>query len=198
MSDDHAEPRHLPLTSPADGRAGPDALAAIFGEAHTERLTLRRVRLADGPALFAIDGDPETHRYSPAGPALTLAESNERLHEWMQRWEINGIGYWAVTRSSSPSQDIIGFGGVQRIVWRERAALNLYYRFTPSAWGQGYAAEMARMAVALARKHLPTLPVVALVRPANMPSLRTAERAGLERRPDLDTEHSVYALGWPR
>ncbi len=76
-------------------------------------------------------------------------------------------------------------------------ALNLYYRFTPSAWGQGYAAEMAHMAVALARQHLPGLPVVALVRPANIPSLRTAERAGLARHPDLDdTEHAVLAQGW--
>jgi RimJ/RimL family protein N-acetyltransferase len=41
------------------------------------------------------------------------------------------------------------------------------------------------------------LPIVALVRPANIPSLRTAERAGLARQPGLDdAEHAVLALGW--
>lgn len=79
--------------------------------------------------------------------------------------------------------------------------LNLYYRLTPGVWGQGYATELARTAVILARTYLPQLPVVARIRPANIPSIRTAERAGLQRRPDLDTEnmdteHSIFALGW--
>ncbi len=74
--------------------------------------------------------------------------------------------------------------------------LNLYYRFTPSAWGKGYATELARTAVALAREHLPQWPVIALTRVENTASIRTAERAGLLRRSDLDTEHVVFALGW--
>src|SRR5258708_11738405 len=90
----------------------------------------------------------------------------------------------------------IGFGGVEHRVWREREVLNLYYRFTPSAWGQGYATELARTAVSLARIYLPQWPVVARTRANNIPSIRTAERAGLVRRPDLDTEHVVFALGW--
>jgi RimJ/RimL family protein N-acetyltransferase len=93
-------------------------------------------------------------------------------------------------------KEIIGFGGIERQVWRERDVLNLYYRFTPGAWGRGYATELARTAVALARTHLSTWPVVARIRAKNIPSIRTAERAGLMRRPDLDTEHIVFALGW--
>src|SRR5258708_39837118 len=90
----------------------------------------------------------------------------------------------------------IGFGGVEHRVWRERDVLNLYYRFTPSAWGQGYATELARIAVSLARTYLSQWPVVARTRANNIPSIRTAERAGLIRLPDLDTEHMVFALGW--
>lgn len=74
--------------------------------------------------------------------------------------------------------------------------MNLYYRFTPSAWGQGYATELARTAVALAQTHFPHWPVIARTRAGNIASMRVAERAGLARRPDLDTEHIVYALGW--
>ena len=47
----------------------------------------------------------------------------------------------------------------------------------------------------LARAHLPPWPIIARVRADNTASLRIAERAGLVRRPDLDTEHIVLALG---
>jgi len=83
-----------------------------------------------------------------------------------------------------------------RLTWRDRDVLNLYYRLRPDAWGRGYATEVARTAVGLARSYMPHLPVIARTRLANIASIRTTERAGLVRRPDLDTEHIVFALGW--
>lgn len=169
-------------------------LAAIFDEVDSERLLLRRPRPTDGVAMFAIHGDPATNRYNPHGPDPDLATSEESLRFWLQHWEVFGFGYWAVTFPQS--ENIIGFGGVEHRVWRERDVLNLYYRFTPGAWGHGYATELAQTAVTLARKHLPHWPVIARTRAGNIPSIRTAERAGLTRRPNLDTEHIVFALGW--
>ena len=169
-------------------------LATIFNEVRTERLVLRRPRPTDGPAMFGIHGDPATNQHNPHGPDPDLATSEEKLQSWLRHWEEMGFGYWAVTLLQP--ENIIGFGGVEHRVWRERDILNLYYRFTPSAWGHGYATEVARTAVALAQKHLPQWPVVARTRERNIASIRTAERAGLSRRPDLDTEHIVFALGW--
>lgn len=173
-----------------------DELAAVFGEVRTARLALRRPRAEDGPAMYRIHGDPATYRYTPVAPDPDLATSVRALEEWTRQWEREGYGYWAVTPAGT--EEVRGFGGVRRIVWRDRDMANLYYRLAPGAWGQGYAAELAREAVRLARVYLPHLPVVARVRAENIPSIRTAERAGLERRPDLDTaEHVVFALGWP-
>lgn len=172
----------------------PAELAAIFGEARTERLVLRRPRPEDGPAMFAIHGDPETFRYSPRSPDPDLSTSEKDLRRWLRIWENDGYGYWAVTLPGM--LDVIGFGGISRFMFRDRNALNLYYRFTPAAWGHGYASEMARTAVTLARTYLPQLPVIARTRPANIASIRTAEKAGLQRRPDLDNEHVVFTLGW--
>lgn len=170
-------------------------LARIFGDVRTPRLILRRPEEDDGSAMFRIHGDPETNRYNPQGPDPDLAASEATLQTWLQQWREEGFGYWAVTLRSDPT--VIGFGGVRRLIWRNRDILNLYYRLTPSAWGRGYATEVAQSAVALARTHLPSLPVVARVRPVNRASARTAQRAGLPRRPDLDAdEHHVYALGW--
>ena len=170
-------------------------LAAAFSFVSTERLVQRRPAAEDGAAMFAVHGDPQTNRYNPYGPDPDLATSEEVLRQWLRQWDDDGFGYWAVTLLTDPV--VIGFGGVRRVTWRDRDILNLYYRFTPGVWGHGYATETARAAVGLVREHLSALPVVARVRSVNIASARTAERAGLVRRPDLDDEeHIVFALGW--
>ena len=65
--------------------------------------------------------------------------------------------------------------------------LNLFYRFDPSAWGQGFASEAATAVVAWAARRVPDLPLIARVRPANVASQRVAIRAGLIRAAHLDT-----------
>ena len=169
-------------------------LAAIFDEVHTERLVLRRPRSNDADAMFAIHGDPATHHYSSHEPDADRATSEVTLESWIQAWDEDGFGYWAVTLQGQ--EDVIGFGGVRRFPWRDGHILNLYYRFTPSAWGHGYASEMACAAISLARAHLPRTPVFARVRAINLPSIRTAERAGLLRAPELDNDdYLIFALG---
>jgi RimJ/RimL family protein N-acetyltransferase len=145
--------------------------------------------------MFAVHGDPATYRYSPARPHPDLATSEEMVRSCLQEWDTYGFGYWAVTLAQD-EETIIGFGGVEHRVWSEREVLNLYYRLSPRAWGQGYATELARAAVSLARTYLPQWPVVARTRAENVPSMRTAERAGLIRRPDVETDQVVLALGW--
>lgn len=173
----------------------PSELAPIWSLVHTARLTLRRLQPADGPAMFAVHGDPATYHYTPARPHPDLATSEEMLRSCLNSWDTYGVGYWAVALTRE-EETIIGFGGVEYRVWSEHEVLNLYYRLTPSAWGQGYATELARAAVSLARTYLPRWPVVARTRAENIPSIRTAERVGLIRRPDLDSEYVVFTLGW--
>jgi ribosomal-protein-alanine N-acetyltransferase len=194
MSNDGTQRHPLPSSTAYKALPEPATVARIFNHVTTARLVLRRLQPTDGPAMFAVHGDPATYYYRPAARHPDLAISEEMLRSCLHHWEVYGFGYWAVMLLQEGN--IIGFGGVEHRVWREREVLNLYYRFTPSAWGQGYASEMARTAVNLTREHLPPWPVIARVRAGNTASLRTAERTGLVRRPDLDTEHLVFALGW--
>jgi len=194
MENDDTQRQHLLVPRTDNELLELDDLAPIFNEVGTQRLMLRRLRAGDGPAMFAVHGDPATNLYNPAGPHPDLATSEEMLRQCLQHWQVYGFGYWAVTHPHE--ENIIGFGGVEHLVWRHRDVLNLYYRFTPSAWGNGYATELARAAVALAQEHLPSWPVIARTRVENIASIRTAERAGLLRHSDLDTEHVVFALGW--
>lgn len=168
----------------------------MFAAVRTARLSLRRPDMGDGPAMFRVHGDSATNRYNPAGPDQDLATSEEVLRDWIEHWEEDGYGYWAV--AMPPAAEVVGFGGVRRIRWRDREVLNQYYRLTPTVLGYGYASELAKTAVDLARAHLPHLPIVARTRPENTASTRVAERSGLARRHDLDTaDHIVFALGWP-
>jgi RimJ/RimL family protein N-acetyltransferase len=169
-------------------------LAAVWSLVQTARLTLRRLKPTDGPAMFRVHGDPLTNRYNPAGPHPDLATSEAMLQSCIRHWDEAGFGYWAVTLAGE--EVVLGFGGVEYRRWLDREALNLYYRFTPGSWGRGYATELAQTAVALARAYLPSFPVIARTRSGNRASQRVAERAGLVRRPDLDSGHLVFALGW--
>jgi RimJ/RimL family protein N-acetyltransferase len=184
------------MTTPGEPLPTAANLLRVFANVQTGRLILRRPREDDSAARFRIHSDPATHRYSPDSRDPDQAASDSYLRGWLAHWMQDGFGYWTVVLPETA--EIIGFGGVRRMAWRDRDILNLYYRFTPSAWGHGYASEVARESVRLARAHIPTLPIVARVRAANIPSIKTAERAGLSRRPDLDTsDHLIYALGWP-
>ncbi len=110
-------------------------LTSIWSWVQTARLTLRRLQPTDGPAMFAVHGDPATYRYSPAAPHPDLATSEEMLRSCLHGWELHGFGYWAVILAQE--EKIIGFGGVEHRVWCEREVLNLYTGSPPVHGGRG-------------------------------------------------------------
>jgi ribosomal-protein-alanine N-acetyltransferase len=171
------------------------------------RLLLRRPTLEDLGDVFRVHGDERTNEHNPAGPDRDLGASRERLAEWLEHWGRHGFGYWSVeTVDTSGSHidggSVIGFAGLRHETWRDRPMLNLYYRLAREHWGYGYASEIARHAVCWAASNHPGLPVLARTRSENLGSQRTAEAAGLRRRPDLEVDDDaghivVLATDWP-
>ncbi len=139
MGNDANERRYQPVSRTDSELARVETWARIFNEVYTQRLLLRRLSIGDGPAMFAIHGDPATNLYNPHGPHPDLATSEEMLRSCLDHWENFGFGIWAVTLPQH--EHIIGFGGIEHLHWQQRDVLNLYYRFTPGAWGNGYATE---------------------------------------------------------
>jgi RimJ/RimL family protein N-acetyltransferase len=150
-------------------------------ELHTERLRLRRVVAEDLVSALAIMGDPGTNRHNPDGTP-TPEQTAEQLTSWLDHWSRDGIGYWAVESGG----EVIGFGGLRTYDLDGEPTLNLFYRFTPSHWGFGYATEMARAAVTWAEEFRPDRPVVILTGLDNKPSQRVAEKVGFVRTGDTD------------
>jgi ribosomal-protein-alanine N-acetyltransferase len=172
----------------------PDELRAAFTPVRTDRLLLRAVSDDDVDASFAIHGNPDTYHFHPAGVARSRAQSAEQLAEWRRAWHEQGLGFWAVRLPAE--NGVIGFGGLTRQTFRECPALNTYYRFDPSAWGHGYATEMAGAAVALAQELLPEVPVIVRTRPENRAARAVAEKLGLARAPRLDDHMLTYVSHW--
>ena len=168
-----------------------------FERTTTERLLLRAVRDSDLEAVFALHSDPVTNRFSPAGYMRTRADARRILGLWLEDWARDGVGYWLVERLEAPGV-VVGLGGVRHKELEGRRVLNLAYRFQPQTWGSGYATEVSRAALALAARHLPHVPLVAIIHPENTASVRVAERLGmrLERLIDSDgVPNRLYVTG---
>ncbi|MGN9837998.1 GNAT family N-acetyltransferase [Nonomuraea sp. H19] len=142
----------------------------------TARMLLYRVTVHDLASVHEIHSDPRTNVYNPAGPTLGLESSRAMLDLWLADWDERGLGYWAARPLGEPQ--VLGFGGLRHSVLDGNEVLNLYYRFRPSAWGQGYALELAEAALRLG-KGLGT--IVAVIRDVNVPSRRVAERVGMRK-----------------
>jgi len=151
----------------------------------TARLSLRRPAAADIDAIFEIQGDPRACLHNPSDRLTRREEAQELYQRWNEQWERYGYGYWVVRRCGSDLQ--LGFCGIKPMELNGLKTLNLFYRFAPSAWGQGFASEAASAVAAWAARRVPDLPLIARVRPGNVASQRVAIRAGLIRAEHLDT-----------
>ncbi|HZZ88361.1 MAG TPA: GNAT family N-acetyltransferase [Caulobacteraceae bacterium] len=172
-------------------------------ECTTERLALRRPTEADLEAIWEVHADPKTNQFNPAGPMATRDHARGMLDSWDSHWDRYGFGYWAVCERGRPDR-AIGFGGVMRKLVGEAEAFNLYFRFRPEVWGNGFAGEMGEAALALAFDRIGAAQVLGLVRPANEPSIRALVRLGMSPHGELDDVaggpvsliYAIDAAGW--
>ena len=145
----------------------------------TNRLVLRFPNENDIDAVFKINSNPETNRFNPSGPDKSIEESKIRLQKWIEHWNKYNFGYWAVSKIEE-SNTVIGFGGIMYKEIENEKLLNLYFRFSPPAWGKGYANEMANKAIEIGFQILNQNKIAATVRPNNLPSIKALEKLGMK------------------
>lgn len=166
--------------------------------AESERLLLREIEDADAKAFEAVFCDPDVMRFSLGvkAPGYCVGFVQEVREEYYAKW---GFGLWAVCLAGDSRA--VGYSGLTRYPHRCRAGeVELAYRLAKAAWGRGIGVEAARMARDLAFDAHGAETVIALIEPANAPSIAVAERIGMRRigermfdgydHPDL-----VYAIG---
>ncbi|MEW2507140.1 MULTISPECIES: GNAT family N-acetyltransferase [unclassified Amycolatopsis] len=153
------------------------SVRGVLREIVTSRLVLHPFTEEDRAAVVAIQTDPATNRFNPDPPGTPAGDL--LFDSWLAHWAEHGFGYCAVRSHGSP--EVLGLTGVRLRLFRGERVLNLAYRFAPSAWGRGYAAEAAGAAVEWAERELPSLPVLISVNATNAPSLRVVDRLGFTR-----------------
>ena len=108
----------------------------------TERLLLRELRICDAAAFFAMDTNPNDHRYLWNKPTQKIDETLEIIEFVRKQYIDNGIGRFAII--SKETNDFMGWAGLKFNTEMVNNKTNFYdigYRLDEKFWGKGYASE---------------------------------------------------------
>ncbi len=104
----------------------------------TARLRLRRLTLADAPALLTVFSDPEVTRYWSTPPWQTLAEAEASIKESLASYEQGDNLRLAIALKGS--DQLIGVISLYRIQAGNRRG-DVGYALARDHWRQGYLGE---------------------------------------------------------
>jgi ribosomal-protein-alanine N-acetyltransferase len=142
----------------------------------TARLVLRRPRLSDAADLLDFLGDADAMRYTLRVSNLSACRRHIAGHE-CQRRKV-GYGPWCVLRKED--SQIVGFGGLGDDPFDTGWGPEISYHFARPVWGHGYATELTRFCLKLAREQLGLVEVSAFAHPDNTASRRVLEKTGFD------------------
>ena len=161
----------------------------------TARLRLRGWRDADREPWAVLNADPEVMAHFPT--TLTRATSDRLLDLTMDGWTENGFGLWALERTEDSA--FLGFTGLSRPSFEAHftPAVEVGWRLARHAWGQGFATEAARAALAFGFGTLGLEEIVSFTVPANDRSRAVMERIGMHHDQADDFDHPKLPEGHP-
>lgn len=114
-------------------------------------LEARAPRPGDAALYAALFGDPRvggTLWPGDLGGPRTPAQAAALVAHDVERWDREGFGPWVLFAGD----DFVARGGLERTTVGGRPRVEVLYAVVPGAWGNGYATEIARRAVADARE----------------------------------------------
>ncbi len=164
-------------------------------ELQTPRLLLRPWRETDLPAYAALNADPEVRRWFTG--TLTREQSDAQAARLQEHIAAHGFGFWAVEALGDAS--FIGFVGLQHVAFAApfAPAVEAGWRLSHEHWGQGYATEAARAALAHGFGPLGLVEIVAYAVPGNLASRRVMERIGMRHDAEGDFDHPALPESHP-
>ncbi len=155
----------------------------------TERLLLRHFDLRDTEPMYQVFGDPEVMRFSDG--LKTKEWVQNWLHLCLGRYQDWGFGPYAVVEQGN--QAVVGYCGLFFFPDIDgQAEVEIGYRLARSAWGQGYATEAACAVRGYAFTTLGMKRLIAMIDPANLASIRVAEKIGMHYEKDILLEGYTY------
>ena len=161
----------------------------IIPNLKTERLLLRAFENDDLDPFAAMVSDLEVmQRATYDGTTMTRTQAWNWLCMMLGHWHMRGYGIWGIEESSTG--ELIGRIGLQFLDWFED--VELVWMLAKSAWGKGFASEGARAVIDYGLTKL-TLPrIAAVIRTENEPSIRLAERLGMEMEKEVERQGILF------
>lgn len=144
----------------------------------SDRLRYQPVEPAHLDAFHSLVQDEHVRRYLLDGNLFPREWSAARIRDSQGLFERRGVGIWLVQDKTTAA--LVGFCGfldIPSIHPEPQLVYAMFERFS----GRGYATEMARTAIAQARKQPGFAEIVASVDAVNVASLRVLEKLGFER-----------------
>jgi RimJ/RimL family protein N-acetyltransferase len=109
----------------------------------TNRLLLRPLELSDAEPMFAMDNNPNVHKYLWQKPTQTIEETIRIIEFVRGQYERNNIGRFATILKETG--EFIGWTGIKFVDDHvENGNTNFYdygYRLNEKFWNKGYATE---------------------------------------------------------
>ena len=157
----------------------------------TARLLMREWSDSDRAPYAALNGDPDVMRHFPS--TLTALQSDEMIDRMTAGWRDRGFGLWAVERLDT--SEFIGFVGLAGPAWEApfTPCVEVGWRLGKQHWGNGFAPEAARVALAWGFENvqLPDDEVLSFTTTKNLNSQRVMEKIGMVRDPTADFDHPL-------
>jgi RimJ/RimL family protein N-acetyltransferase len=140
----------------------------------TERLLMRWFREDDFDQYAKICSNAEVMRFLGDGRPMTDIEVWRQMAWFMGHWYFRGYGLWAVEEKSTGK--LVGrIRFINPVGW---PGFELGWTLGRDSWGKGFATEGARRALEYAFAEMDRDHVISLIAPANVGSIKVAERLG--------------------
>ena len=164
-------------------------------ELETERLILRRWRGTDLDAFAALNANSRVMEFFPA--PLTRDQTAAGIARMEAKFDKHGFSFWALEEKATG--DLAGFTGLNRpdLEAPFMPAVEIGWRLAHRFWGQGYASEAARAALAFGFGALQLDEIVAFTARGNLRSQAVMRRLGMSYDPADDFEYAAAPPGHP-
>lgn len=147
----------------------------------TDRLILREILVSDAEAFFAMDNNPNVHRYLWNKPTQKIEETLEIITFVRKQYLDNGIGRFAII--SKETKEFMGWAGLKFNTEMVNNKTNFYdigYRLDEKFWGRGYASEASFAWVQYAFETLKIKTIEAATHIENVASNRILQKIGMQ------------------
>lgn len=165
-------------------------------ELDTARLRLRTWREADRAPFAALNADPAVMEFFPA--LQSRIQSDASIDAWMAQFAERGFSNWAVeTRDGNAFIGFVGLSVPRRQLPFACASpcVEIGWRLARTAWGQGYASEAARGALAVGFERLGLDEIVSFTALGNARSRAVMQRIGMHLDPAGEFDHPALPEG---